>query len=109
MVERLLKSYTKGYSKIIGDGAYDTKRVHKYLYNQKIKSVIPSKKGAVINKNKAYYTYRNTAVETINKDKNNRKEWKKKEGYDRRSLVETCMYRYKKTFGERHPFRKAIL
>ncbi len=45
----------------------------------------------------------------MSKDKKKRKEWKENQGYHKRSLVETCMYRYKKIFSERLAFRKKAI
>ena len=47
---------------------------------------------------------RNFAIDIVNKY--GKKEWKVLMGYHKRSLVETCFYRYKTIFGEKLMARK---
>ena len=81
-----------------GDGAYDKRKVRKYLHNKKIKQIIPPQSNAVKDKKcREFLSERDEAIDKIKQTE--RKEWKKEIGYHKRSLSETNMFRFKTTFG----------
>ncbi len=90
-----------------GDGAYDTRSVYDALKKRNIKHItIPPQKNAKI------WKHGNTLGETHPRDENlrsirtlGRKLWKEHSGYHRRSLAETCMFRFKTIFTDRVPAR----
>ncbi|HEY4650372.1 MAG TPA: IS5 family transposase [Pontibacter sp.] len=97
----MLRDKTRCVSSFIGDGAYDDFKLRQVL-GSAVKQVIPPKKGAVVRKGTSkkplpeYLKQRNEAVEYImGQDK---KAWKVKERYHKRSLSEVAMFRYKTTF-----------
>ena len=83
-----------------GDGAYDTKRCHAAIAARGATPSIPPREGA-----KPWpectpgASWRNEAIGGIVRD--GRREWKKRSGYHRRSLVENTMYRFKILTGNR--------
>jgi len=83
-----------------GDGAYDTKRCHAAIAARGAAPSIPPREGA-----KPWpectpgASWRNEAIGDIVRD--GRREWKKRSGYHRRSLVENTMYRFKILTGNR--------
>lgn len=106
MVAPLLVSHSQGCTKLIADGAYDKNKVYKYLHTAKIGYVIPPRIDGVAHKKETTsHKERNAAIREIQGDVLKRKEWKKRIGYHKRSLIEVCMHRYKRVFGERLLFR----
>jgi Transposase DDE domain len=98
-----------GVKKVGADGAYDKKKVYKELEKRRIKPIIPPCKRARIEQ------HGNCREKEKPRDKNirairklGRKNWKKKVGYHRRSIVETTMYRFKNTFGDKLTSRVLI-
>jgi hypothetical protein len=90
-----------------GDGAYDTFSVYQALLNREVLGVhIPLQVNAKIqvhgNFKRLPYP-RDVNLREIRKS--TRKVWKQNSGYHTRSLGETIMYRYKKTFGDHLSFR----
>lgn len=85
-----------------GDGAYDKKKVYDILISRNVKFFhIPPQKNAVLKKNSIYP--RDINLKEI--QKTSREDWKNSSGYHKRSLVETFMFRFKKTFGDEVIFR----
>ena len=86
-----------------GDGAYDTRSAYDALKKRNIKHItIPPQKNATI------WKHGNSLGETHPRDGNlrsirtlGRKLWKEDSGYHRRSLAETCMFRFKTIFTDR--------
>ena len=86
-----------------GDGAYDTRNVYDILKERDVKHItIPPQKNAKI------WKHGNTHGETHPRDENlrnirkfGRKRWKEDSGYHRRSLAETCIFRFKTIFTDR--------
>lgn len=97
----MLKGKTERISSFRGDGAYDDFKLRKVLGNE-VKQIIPPPKDAVVQQGTEkkplpdYLQQRNQAVAYINSQ--DRKAWKVKEGYHKRSLNEVVMFRYKTTF-----------
>lgn len=90
-----------------GDGAYDSFDVYQSLLSRGVTGFhIPPQRNAVIqvhgNLNRTPYP-RDENLRTIRKT--SRKRWKETSGYHARSLAETCMFRYKTTFGDHMSFR----
>jgi IS5 family transposase len=102
MVGALLDESSGEVDKVAADGAYDKKKVYEELDKRKIKPVIPPRKDAKIAK------HGNSAGKQMSRDKTirqirkiGRKQWKKKAGYHRRSIVEAAIFRLKTVFGEK--------
>lgn len=90
---------------VCADGAYDKNKVRKLLYKQKINQLIPPQHNAVVDKQqRKYKSQRDDAIRTIAAI--GRSEWKKQQGYHRRSKAETVMFRYKTILGDRLSARK---
>ena len=83
-----------------GDGAYDTKRCHAAIAARGATPSIPPREGAKpwLERSPGA-SWRNEAIGDI--AQNGRREWKKRSGYHRRSLVENTMYRFKILTGNR--------
>jgi hypothetical protein len=89
---------------VSGDGAYDSQEAYDLIeeYTQGEATVtIPPGKTAVCaverdNPNAHFNQQRDTNVKNV--QKLGQEEWKKEYGYHRRSLAETTIYRFKKTF-----------
>lgn len=98
---RMLKGTIDKIKSFRGDGAYDDFAFREILGSE-VKQIIPPPKDAVVQKAtkkkplKAYLQQRDEAVKFI--ASHERKEWKIKEGYHKRSLNEVVMFRYKSTF-----------
>ncbi len=86
---------------MMADGAYDTQEVYNVLSNHKsgpIQGIMPPRKDAVLSDN--VFTSPTTRDQNILFIKENgRLKWQKETGYNRRSLVETAMFRYKTIIG----------
>ena len=81
-----------------GDGAYDSRACHAAIAARGALPSIPPREGAVhwpVNTPGA--RWRNDVVDEITRV--GRREWKRNEGYHRRSLVENAMYRFKTLTG----------
>jgi hypothetical protein len=99
---KMLHGQTAKISNFTGDGAYDNFSLRETLGSE-IKQIIPLSKDAVVQKAtkkkpvKAYLVQRNQqAVEFI--ESHDRKAWKIKEGYHRKSLYEVAMFLHKTAF-----------
>ena len=97
----LLDQIDEEIESMIADGAYDTREVYDALFNHKsgpIQGIMPPRKDAVLSDNAlASPTTRDQNIICI-KEKG-RLNWQKETGYNRRSLVETAMFRYKIIIG----------
>lgn len=83
-----------------GDGAYDSFDNHDLLNKLGAKITIPPRENAKIRQHgncKSPPFTRDKAIRDIRKL--GRAEWKKQNGYHRRSIAETTMFRFKKIFG----------
>jgi hypothetical protein len=98
---RMLKGKTAKLNSLRADGGYDKFDLRKTLGDE-VKQIIPPPSNAVVHKGTkkkpvpAYLKQRNEAVEFI--QAHERKQWKIKEAYHRRSLNEVAMFRYKTSF-----------
>ncbi len=106
VADKMVAGKTDKLQSFTGDGAYDDFNFRKTLGNG-VKQIIPLPIDAVIHhinketKNKppkAFLEQRNQAVEFIKE--HDRKQWKIKENYHKRSRNEVVMFRYKTSFGE---------
>jgi len=96
-------------SKTIADGAYDTEELHKLIHDWGAQAVIPpaitSKAQHELKNKKPYKEHlkqRDEIIGKIRKEEDFRtglKRWKIESGYHQRSLVETCIFRFKRIFG----------
>ena len=84
---------------MIADGAYDGETVYDAVTDRHPEAdiIIPPRATAVPGTNGA--TQRDQHIATI--EKHGRLGWQRRSGYNRRSLVETAMYRYKTIMGQR--------
>jgi IS5 family transposase len=87
---------------VSADGGYDQRKCNEILNEHDAKAVIPPRKGAKI------WQHANTKAERHARDENLRrirkiglKEWKRESNYNRRSLAETQVFRFKTIFGDR--------
>lgn len=98
---KMLKGKTEKLNSFRGDGAYDDFAFREALGSE-VNQIIPPPKDAIVHEGtkkkpvKDYLKQRNEAVEYIKT--HDRKEWKIKEDYHKRSLNEVSMFRYKTTF-----------
>jgi hypothetical protein len=95
----LLEQIGEKVAQVSGDGAYDSFDNHSLLSNNGIKITIPPQKNAKIKQhgnNKAPPLSRDEIIREIRKF--GRVGWKVQNGYHRRSITETTMFRYKKIF-----------
>lgn len=109
VVPELCKQIKKKVKSIRADGAYDTKQFYKIIHEWGAKALIPpaitSKAQDELKrpkKPKEHLKQRDKIIKYIRKAKEfsvGLKRWKKKSGYHRRSLVESCMLRLKRIFG----------
>jgi uncharacterized protein YggL (DUF469 family) len=106
-VDDLLDQVEEPIAKFYGDGAYDQWKIYTALECAAIEPVIPPQKNAVIKRHGNSSQPRLPRDEAIRAIKRtSRKAWKVKVGYNRRSLVETTMYRLKTIFGGKLKNRK---
>jgi hypothetical protein len=120
----LLKEIKDPLERVWADGAYDCRAVYEALYERGIWPVIPPRQGA--QPSYAYHTQRylgrrrliltdpalfqrDQAIYFIDQfldKKEGRRLWKKVSGYGLRSLVETAIMRFKRTFTDKLRSRK---
>ena len=106
---RMLQDRVRQLKSFRGDGAYDDFKLRAVL-GSGVKHIIPPPKDAVVRKGTRkkpvpdYLEQRNEAVEYISSQ--DRKAWKIKEGYHKRSLNEVAMFRYKTAFTGQMSARK---
>jgi len=99
---------------IVGDGAYDDKRIYNKAYERGMRVLVPPDKNAKINfksyrkKNPGIALRNNALIEIqLNMLKNNltleeaRKKWKVDNNYHQRSKGETVFYRFKTRLGDK--------
>jgi hypothetical protein len=84
---------------VTADGAYDGETIYDAVTDRHPDTdiIIPPRATAVPSKTTA--TQRDQHIATI--EKHGRIGWQRRSGYNRRSLVETAMYRYKTIIGRR--------
>ena len=106
-VDELLDQVEEPVVKFYGDGAYDQWKIYTTLERAAIEPVIPPQKNAVIKQHGNSSEPRLPRDEAVREIKRtSRKAWKVAVGYNRRSLVETTMYRMKTIFGGKLKNRK---
>lgn len=100
MLPALLDEVEVPLEQVSADGAYDSFKCHRAVYEREARPVIPPRKGASL--------YPPPNIENPPPTRGvivkrmweiGRKEWKKEAGYHRRSLAETAMHRYKTIIG----------
>lgn len=109
VVSDLSKNIKGKVIKTIADGAYDTEEMHKLIHDWGAQGLIPpaitSKAQHELKCKRPYKKYlkqRDEIIKRIREEtdfKIGLKQWKIESGYHRRSLVETCMFRFKRIFG----------
>ena len=95
----LLDQIDADVASMTADGAYDSEAVYDAVAERYPKAtvIIPPRATAVADETTA--TQRNRHLETI--ARHGRMGWQRRSGYNRRSLVETAMFRYKTIIGRR--------
>ena len=95
----LLDQVATGVASVIADGAYDGETVYDAVTDRHPEAdiIIPPQATAVPSTSGA--TQRDQHIATI--EKHGRIGWQRRSGYNRRSIVETAMYRYKTIIGRR--------
>lgn len=104
VLPNIKKAFPNSVTKGFGDGAYDKGRCYHAFHELGITLIVPPQKNALLSdeKSKPWLRSRNNAIREIvglGKDEVARKLWKKLNGYHRRSLAETAMFRFKTLFG----------
>jgi transposase len=110
VIKELCAGVTTPVASVRADGAYDTAEVHKIITDWNAKAIIPpartSKAQDELKKKpkikKGYLEQRDSMIKEIRQYESfdeGLKAWKVSSGYHRRSLVESCMFRLKRTFG----------
>lgn len=92
--------------KVGTDGAYDTEECWALLEDMEIEAIIPPRENAVYwldEEGELLDHARNRALEEIDQGgkEQNRKGWKERSGYHRRSLSENAFFRWKAVLGEK--------
>jgi hypothetical protein len=83
---------------VIADAAYDTRAVYSQLEREGITGIFPPRRDAVLSSDaETSPTTRDRNILMI--QKKGRMAWQKETGYQRRSMVENGMFRYKKIIG----------
>jgi hypothetical protein len=107
MLPLMLAEVRSEVRQVSADGIYDQRKCYDAINQVKARAAIPPRRGARI------WQHANTRAERLVRDENlrsirkrGRKAWKQECGYHRRSLAETTVFRYKKSFGERLDSRK---
>lgn len=106
-VEPLLAQVTAEVGNALGDGAYDKQKAYRALEKRNIRPKIPPQHNALPSKQArrgGEPKPRDMAI--MGCAEMGRKEWKESVGYHQRSKVETFMYRFKQTFGDKLKARK---
>lgn len=105
--EPLLAQVGAEVGSLIGDGAYDKRKAYLALEKRGILPKIPPQHNALLSRQArrgGEPKPRDMAITCC--AQMGRAEWKKSVGYHQRSKVETLMYRFKQTFGDRLKARK---
>jgi hypothetical protein len=96
----LLDQVASPIAEVIGDMAYDKRSVRYYQAERKATPIIPPRRIAQYwSEDTEAAKARNEAIAAIHA--NGRSRWKRQVGYHGRSRVETTMWRYKTTFGDK--------
>jgi hypothetical protein len=95
----LLDQVDAGIASLTADGAYDGEVVYNAVANRHpdAEIIIPPRATAV--PNETTMTQRDRHITTI--ERHGRMGWQRRSGYNRRSLAETAVYRYKTIIGRR--------
>lgn len=101
LLEDCLSQVTDEINRVCLDGAYDATACYNYCQERTIEPLIPPRKGSKIWKPRQIQLPhpRDKALRCIRKQ--GRKYWRLNSGYSIRSLAETGMFRFKKTFSDR--------
>jgi hypothetical protein len=94
----LLKHTQAGIKYVYADGAYDFEECYRAIKKCEAVPLIPPRQDAVV-RGKSPFEHRDEHVREIKK--RGGKQWKKRSGYHRRSLVECAFFRLKRMFSEK--------
>ena len=93
-----LKQIEVPVDRVYGDGAYDSRDCYRAIHQKGARAIIPPRKGSTLWKDD-YLRDRNKNLRGVRKL--GLKDWKKKSGYHKRSLVETAFFRLKTIFSDK--------
>ncbi len=110
VVKELCNGIKGNVTSVRADEAYDTEELYRIIYDWGAKAMIPAARTSKAQdelsrrakQQKPHLEQRDSMIKEIRKHENfdvGLKAWKISSGYHRRSLVEACMYRLKRTFG----------
>lgn len=100
----LLNQIESPVAAVYGDGAYDFRDCYKAIFEKRAEPVIPPKQRAVLHE-QTFMKGRNQNIKQVKRL--GLAKWKKRRGYNRRSLVETAFYRLKRVFSDRLRSKRA--
>lgn len=107
MLALMLAEVTDEVCQVSCDGIYDQRKCYEAIKRVKARAAIAPRRGARIWRHANTRTERHVRDENLRSiRKHGRKRWKEEAGYHRRSLVETAVFRYKVTFGDKLQSRK---
>jgi hypothetical protein len=95
---RQLKQVEPPVERVYGDGAYDARSCYRAIHQRGARAIIPPRKGSV-HWQDDYLKDRNRNLRGVGK--HGLKDWKKRSGYHRRSLVEAAFFRLKTVFSDK--------
>lgn len=99
ILPNLLDQIDSELTQVSGDGGYDTHKNYELIANRGADPIIPPREDAVIAQHGNSHLPAKPRDRVIRKIRQlGRKNWKKQNGYHRRSLAETAMYRLKTIF-----------
>lgn len=100
---KMIRQLEGDIGKVLGDGAYDDQLLRKEVHGRGGKILVPPPRNATYKGAKDGWERKRdetlAEIEGLGGDGMARAIWKKLNGYHRRSLVETCMYRIKQITG----------
>lgn len=110
-VDMLTNKFDGCIENALGDGAYDKGKVYKAARKIGAHLIVPPARNArqqsdLIDPAKLPRDNAIARIRRLGNDEEARKQWKKESGYHQRSLAETNMYRFKKTFSDHLQHRK---
>jgi transposase len=100
----LLKQTETEIQYVCADGAYDFEQCYRAIKQREAKPLIPPRSDAIV-RGKSPFESRDENVRAIKKL--GRKQWKRKSGYHKRSLVECAFFRLKTIFSDKLKSRTA--
>jgi len=85
--------------KVSADGAYDTWQCRVHIAEKQAQALIPPREGAILDLGEHGQAGQDRDESLRSISRNGKTGWKTSSGYSKRSLVETAMFRFKKSMG----------